>query len=107
MIKTCHTGDSPEEERRAVEDRRRYFTGCPKYEHHELSEDQITQIVKQAVKMAKEEFAEEIAERAVEIAETKFYINVGKVVTGKVFLIVGVASVVAYTWLTSGKFPAN
>ena len=38
------------------QERRRYsFEVCPKYERHELSEDQIIDIAKKAVQLAKEE----------------------------------------------------
>ena len=66
-------------ERRVAEDRDelRPFERCPKFDKHELSEDQITAIAKKAVLLAREEF----------------YQEVGKSVTNKFFILIGMAAV--------------
>ena len=63
--------------------RREDFELCPKYDKHELTDDQIVEIAKKAVLLAKDEF----------------YIEVGKSVTTKFFVVVGVFSLVIVTWL--------
>ena len=73
-------------ERRAVE--RRSFEACPRYDKHELSEDQILDIAKKAVLMAKDEF----------------YKDVGRNVTSKLLVAVGIIVVGALTWLTSNGY---
>lgn len=75
----------PTERRRAVSLRRHSdFESCPRYDKHELSEEQIVEIAKKAVNLAREEF----------------YQEVGKSVTSKFFVIVGVASIALMLWLT-------
>jgi hypothetical protein len=44
-----------DEQQEIVERRKINFEQCPKYERHELSEDQIVAIAKKAVQLAKEE----------------------------------------------------
>ena len=61
------------------------FISCPKYDKHELSEDQIIEIAKKAVDLAREEF----------------YQEVGKSVTSKFFVIVGISVVGIFGWLTT------
>ena len=69
------------EERRSPDS----FITCPKYHKHELSEDQIVEIAKKAVDLAREEF----------------YQEVGKSVTSKFFVIVGLSVVGIFSWLTT------
>jgi hypothetical protein len=61
------------------------FTTCPKYDKHELSEDQILEIAKKAVVMARDEF----------------YTEVGRGVTSKFFVVTGVITVGLMGWLSS------
>ncbi len=61
------------------------FVECPRYDKHELSEDQIVEIAKKAVALARDEF----------------YQEVGKSVTSKLFFVVGIACVGAIGWLAS------
>ena len=63
------------------------FTQCPRYDKHELSENQIKSI------------AEAAAIRAVEIARENFYKDVGQSVVSKWFIFVGIATVGLYAWL--------
>lgn len=65
------------------------FSMCPKYDKHELSKEQITEI------------AEEAAQRAVQIARENFYRDVGETVVSKWLIIVGMATVAIYAWLRS------
>lgn len=60
------------------------FLECPRYDKHELSEEQIIDIAKKAVDLAREEF----------------YAEVGKSVTSKFFVIAGLLVVGAFAWLT-------
>jgi hypothetical protein len=59
------------------------FHNCPRYDKHELSEDQIIDIAKRAVLLAKDEV----------------YKDLGKTVTEKFFTAVGVVMLGLYTWL--------
>lgn len=73
------------ERRKAISLRRHSdFESCPRYDKHELSEEQIVEIAKKAVTLAREEF----------------YQEVGKSVTSKFFVIVGAISIAAMIWLT-------
>lgn len=65
------------------------FDACPRYDKHELSDEQIAQI------------AEAAAVRAVQIARDKFYQDVGKSVVSKWFIFIGLATVAGYAWLRS------
>ncbi len=62
------------------------FTSCPRYDKHELSDEQIAQI------------AEAAAQKAVQIARDNFYKDVGKSVVSKWFVIIGMGTVAAYAW---------
>lgn len=62
------------------------FNRCPRYNKHELSEEQIAQI------------AEAAAQRAVAIARDNFYKDVGKSVVSKWFVFIGLGTVAAYAW---------
>jgi tetrahydromethanopterin S-methyltransferase subunit G len=59
------------------------FEHCPKFDKHELSEEQIV----------------EIAKKAVELAATEFYQQVGKTITQKFFMLVGIITIGALGWL--------
>jgi hypothetical protein len=73
-------------ERRTAVNLRRHsdYAQCPKFDRHELSEDQIIEIAKKAVALAREEF----------------YQEVGKSVTSKFFVLVGLATMATMVWLT-------
>lgn len=62
------------------------FNLCPRYDKHELPEEQIAQI------------AEAAAQRAVAIARDNFYKDVGKSVVSKWFIFIGLGTVAAYAW---------
>lgn len=72
-----------------IERRTAGFDACPRYDKHELSEEQIAII------------AEAAAVRAVQIARENFYKDVGQSVVSKWFIFVGMATVAAYAWLRS------
>lgn len=75
-----------ETEQRFIIDRRQLeFNTCPKFERHELSEDQVI----------------DIAKKAVELARQEFYADVGKSITSKFFWIIGIVSMSVAGWLTS------
>jgi hypothetical protein len=77
--------DFTSERRTAVNFRRHSdYERCPKFDKHELSEDQIVEIAKKAVALAREEF----------------YQEVGKSVTSKFFVLVGLAAMATMVWLT-------
>jgi hypothetical protein len=79
------THDFTSERRTAVNLRRHTdYAQCPKFDRHELSEDQIIEIAKKAVTLAREEF----------------YQEVGKSVTSKFFVLVGLMAMTAMVWLT-------
>lgn len=65
------------------------FESCPRYDKHELSDEQVAQI------------AEAAAIRAVQIARENFYKDVGQSVVSKWFIFVGMATVAGYAWLRS------
>lgn len=60
------------------------FESCPRFDKHELTEEQIT----------------EIAKRAVILAKNDFYIDVGKSVTTKGLAIIGLGIFVLWQYLT-------
>jgi hypothetical protein len=64
------------------------FTTCPKYDKHELSEDQIIMIAKKAVELAREDF----------------YVGVGKSITSKIFIVAGIATMGILSWLSSHNY---
>ena len=72
----------PAQERRRATD---HYEQCPRYDKHELSEEQMLAIAK----------------KAVELARADFYQEVGHSVTNKVFWIIGAASVSVWYWLTN------
>ena len=63
---------------------RRDFDQCPKYDKHELSEDQIIDIARRAVILAKAEFNQEV----------------GEAVTSKFFVVVGLLTMGVLGWMT-------
>ena len=71
------------------EQRESEFTSCPRYDKHELSADQIEQIVEKAAK------------RGVEMARQDFYKGVGESVVSKWFIFIGMATVAFYAWARS------
>lgn len=73
-------------ERRVAVSLRRHsdYEQCPKFDKHELSEEQIVEIAKRAVALAREEF----------------YQEVGKSVTSKFFMLVGLIAMSTMVWLT-------
>ena len=74
-----------------MEDRRKTdeFMHCPRYDKHELSREQIVDIVEAA------------ALRGVEIARENFYRDVGQSVVSKWFVIIGMGTVALYAFLRS------
>jgi hypothetical protein len=60
------------------------FENCPRFDKHELSEDQII----------------EIAAKAVQFARNEFYKEVGQTVVSKLLWVIGVVAVSLYMWLT-------
>lgn len=78
------TIQEPEEDRR-MNIERRSFKDCPRFDRHELSEDQIVSIAK----------------RAVVLARGEFYTDVGKSVVEKFFWIVGALTVGIIAYLQS------
>lgn len=65
------------------------FAMCPKYDKHELTDEQIELI------------AEKAAKRGVELAREDFYKGVGESVVSKWFIFIGMATVAMYAWLRS------
>jgi len=63
------------------------FSMCPRYDKHELSGEQIEQIVEKAAK------------RGVEMAREDFYKGVGESVVSKWFIFIGMGTVAMYAWL--------
>jgi len=63
------------------------FAMCPRYDKHELSDDQI------------EEIAERAAQKAIEKATQDFYAGVGKSIMGKVYWMVGLMIVGLFVWM--------
>jgi hypothetical protein len=61
------------------------FSACPRYDKHELSEEDILRIAKLAVKLAKEDSDMEIGR----LTKKGFYWLIGAIVMG------------TYTWLTA------
>ena len=61
------------------------FASCPRFERHEISEDQIVEIAKKAVLLAKDEF----------------YLEVGKSVTKKFIIVVGFLTTLFLGWLSA------
>lgn len=61
------------------------FESCPRYDKHELTEEQMLDIAKRAVLLAREEF----------------YRDVGKSVANKFFIVVGLVTLAGLTWLTN------
>lgn len=61
------------------------FEACPRYDRHELSDEQIAAI------------AEAAALRGVEIARDNFYREVGEEVVKRAFIFIGAAAVAAWS----------
>ena len=64
------------------------FEHCPRYDKHELSEEQILDIAKKAVTLARDDF----------------YREVGQSVISKFFLMVGSITVIAFGILTHNGY---
>jgi hypothetical protein len=64
------------------------FHACPRYDKHELSDEQIEQIATSAAK------------KAVELATSDFYRTIGKGLTEKLVWFVGVVAVATSIWMT-------
>ena len=67
---------------------RRDFDLCPRYDKHDLTEDQMVDIAKRAVVMAKKEFNEEV----------------GEAVTSKFFVMVGLCVMGILGWMTTNGY---
>jgi hypothetical protein len=65
------------------------FALCPRYDKHELSDEQIKDI------------AEAAAIKAVSIARENFYKDVGESVVSKWFIFIGIGTVAMYAYLRS------
>ncbi|MDD5688489.1 MAG: hypothetical protein PHE88_11740 [Elusimicrobia bacterium] len=65
------------------------FMGCPRYDKHELTDDQI------------EEIAERAAEKAIKKAKDDIYKDVGETVVGKFKWMVGAIVVGVFVWMVS------
>lgn len=65
------------------------FTECPRYEKHELSDEQI------------EEIAERAAKKAIKLAKADFYQDVGHTVVNKFYWLVGLIIAGSFLWLNS------
>lgn len=63
------------------------FSTCPKWDKHELTNEQI------------EEIAERAAQKAVRIARDNFYKDVGRAVISKWLIAIGIFTVGSYAWL--------
>lgn len=63
------------------------FAKCPKYDKHELTEDQI------------EDITERAAEKAVEKAKQQLYTGVGHAVVSRALWIIGFLAIGAYIWM--------
>jgi len=63
------------------------FSQCPRYDKHELSDDQI------------EEIAERAAKKAIGMARDEFYQDVGETIVGKFKWLVGAIAVGIFVWL--------
>jgi hypothetical protein len=89
---TDHRRDDPDDTGAVCYDRRTYdrrtiseFRECPRYDRHELAEEQIV----------------DLAKRAVALARTEFYADVGRNVTSKLFAAMGMIIVGAFAWLVA------
>lgn len=65
------------------------FIACPRYDKHELTDDQI------------EEIAERAAEKAIIKAKNDLYRDVGETVLGKFKWMVGAIVVGVFVWMAS------
>ena len=65
------------------------FSQCPRYDQHELSDEQI------------EAIAERAAKKAVQMARDDFYKDVGETIVGKFKWLVGAVIVGLFVWLAS------
>lgn len=63
------------------------FAKCPKFDRHELSDDQI------------EEIAQRAAAKAITQATQEFYAGVGKSVLGKLYWLVGLIIIGTALWM--------
>lgn len=76
--------------RRASDD----FERCPMFDKHELTEEQIIELVKKAYLLSREEMIKDVSEHV----KNQFLLEVGKTVVNKVFILVGMISVAIYLW---------
>lgn len=63
------------------------FSQCPRYDKHELTDDQIEQI------------AERAAKKAIGMARDEFYQDVGETIVGKLKWFLGAIIVAVFVWL--------
>lgn len=85
-------GDLYDGNRRRKSDTDDSFSMCPRYDKHELSDDQI------------EEIAERAAEKAIDKAKADFYQDVGHTVINKFYWLVGAVIAGSFLWLNSKGF---
>jgi hypothetical protein len=71
------------------------FEACPRYHTHPMTEQQIIEVARTAILLAKDEIAQE----ALNIAKTQFYLEVGKTVTNKILWLIGASAVALWVWL--------
>lgn len=80
-------GDLYDGNRRRKSDTDDSFSMCPRYDKHELSDDQI------------EEIAERAAKKAIGMARDEFYQDVGETIVGKLKWFLGAIIVGVFVWL--------
>lgn len=68
------------------------FMQCPRFDKHELTDDQI------------EEIAERAAKKAIALARDGFYQDVGETIVGKFKWLLGAVIVGSFMWLASKGF---
>jgi len=65
------------------------FTQCPRYHRYDLTEDQIVEIARKAIEIAKKDAATEVGE---------YVIDIGKSFATKLFFIIGALVLAFLTW---------
>jgi hypothetical protein len=73
-----------------------HFSHCPRFDKHELSEDQILAIAKKAVELAREDMYNDV--------KKEFTAEVGRSVIDKFSWLVGIVVVSLFFWLQSKGF---